>query len=85
MDKEPLIWGGMKMPTNDHEWRCQCKECIVIRWLKEVKEVQALREILQQRKARWGDLTEEEVDTLRSEEHTSESSHSQQSRMPSSA
>lgn len=64
MNKEPLIWGGMEMPINDHEWHCQCKECIVIRWLKENKEVQALRKILQQRKSRWVDLTAEEVDRL---------------------
>ena len=63
-NKEPFIWSGMEMPTNDHKWNCQCKECVVIHWLEEVEEVKALRETLQQRKSRWVDLTDEEIDRL---------------------
>jgi len=52
IDKETL-WAGSPVPVNDHDWRCKCENCIIIRWLKAEKEVVALQKIIEGRKQKW--------------------------------
>ena len=52
IDKETL-GAGSPVPVNDHDWRCKCEECIIIRWLKAEKEVVALHKILEGQKQKW--------------------------------
>jgi len=52
IDKETL-WAGSPVPVNDHDWRCKCEDCIIIRWLKAEKEVVALHKILEGQRQKW--------------------------------
>ena len=52
IDKETL-WAGSPVPVNDHNYKCKCENCIIIRWLKAEKEVVALHKILEGQKQKW--------------------------------
>ena len=47
------LWAGSPVPVNDHDMRCKCEDCIIIRWLKVEKEVVALHKVLDGKKQKW--------------------------------